>query len=96
MWTGFVQSLLSFGLSELPEREKRSKQEKSPEKQHTGGSEERDFSKSFYQYSSYSGKTFANRNEASVLTRRNCRGASSFLNSQNKIREPCKMYFQFA
>lgn len=34
--------------------------------------------------SSYAGKTLAYCNEAFVLTRRNCKGASSFLNSQNK------------
>lgn len=38
-WTGFVQSLLSFGLSELPINGNRSKQTKFPEKQHTSGRE---------------------------------------------------------
>lgn len=65
MWTGLVQSLLSFGLSELPERGNRNKKNKlkSPGNQLTGGREEREFSKKLLLMKHYSGKTLGNCNE---------------------------------
>lgn len=88
MWTGFVQSLLSSGLSELPERGNRSKEiRKSPGNQVTGGKEEREFSNK-----AFTDETVTQAKLLATVMGKNCKGASSF---QNKLREPCKMYFWF-